>query len=81
MKIGAMDSIKGAQELALLLEKRHGVTPEAKPRAPLVNNDAAPIFHWLGIEPSPEPVEEVAAVSSPIGWRRRLTSYLASPWG
>jgi hypothetical protein len=80
MRMGPRDSIKGAQELALLLEKRLGVIPEAAPRAPLVNSDAAPIFHWLGIEPPLEPVEEEGLVVSPIGRRRRLTSYLARPW-
>jgi hypothetical protein len=42
---------KGAQELARFLEKRHGVTPEPVPPAPLLNTAAAPIFRWLGIEP------------------------------
>jgi hypothetical protein len=45
-----MDS-KGAQELARLLTERHGVVPEAVPAATLKATDAAPIFHWLGIEP------------------------------
>jgi hypothetical protein len=49
-----MDS-KGAQELARLLEERHGVLPEPDPVAPLKNAAAAPIFHWLGIEPPPSP--------------------------
>jgi len=44
---------KGAQELARLLEERHGAVPEAAPVAPLKNASAAPIFHWLGIEPPP----------------------------
>jgi hypothetical protein len=44
---------KGAQELARLLEERHGAVPEAVPAAPLKNAAAAPIFHWLGIEPPP----------------------------
>ena len=43
--------IKGAQELAQLLTKRHGVVPEAVPVAILKATEAAPIFHWLGIEP------------------------------
>src|SRR5438270_12850243 len=51
MRMEPMDSIKGAQELALLLEERHGVTPEAVPRPPLADAAAAPIFHWVGIEP------------------------------
>jgi hypothetical protein len=45
-----MDS-KGAQELARLLAERHGAVPEATPVAPLQNTDAAPIFHWVGVEP------------------------------
>jgi hypothetical protein len=45
-----MDS-KGAQELARLLIERHGTVPEATPAAPLQNTEAAPIFHWVGIEP------------------------------
>ena len=47
-----MDS-KGAQELARLLEERHGTVPEAVPAMPLKNAAAAPIFRWLGIEPPP----------------------------
>jgi hypothetical protein len=45
-----MDS-KGAQELARFLTERHGVVPEAAPAATLKATEAAPIFHWLGIEP------------------------------
>jgi hypothetical protein len=64
-----MDSIKGAQELTRLLEERHGVMPEAGPPAQLTDSAAAPIFHWLGIEPPPEPVE-------PARHRRGLARYL-----
>ena len=42
---------KGAQELARLFEARHGAIPEAVPPAPVSDAAAAPIFHWLGIEP------------------------------
>ena len=42
---------KGAQELAKLLVERHGAVPEAAPVAPLQNTEAAPIFHWMGVEP------------------------------
>jgi hypothetical protein len=45
-----MDS-KGAKELARLLEERHGDVPEATPVAPLQDTGAAPIFHWVGVEP------------------------------
>jgi hypothetical protein len=45
-----MDS-KGAQELARLFIERHGAVPEAAPVAPLQNANAAPIFHWVGVEP------------------------------
>lgn len=41
---------KGAQELARRLDARHGERAVARPE-PLKNSDAAPIFHWLGIEP------------------------------
>jgi hypothetical protein len=41
---------KGAQELARRLDERHGERVDARPE-PLKNADAAPIFHWLGIEP------------------------------
>jgi hypothetical protein len=41
---------KGAQELARRLDERHGERVEARPE-PLKAADAAPIFHWLGIEP------------------------------
>lgn len=41
---------KGAQELARRLDARHGERVDARPE-PLKNADAAPIFHWLGIEP------------------------------
>jgi hypothetical protein len=47
-----MDS-KGAQELLRLLEGRHGKMPEAPPVDPLQETAAAPIYHWLGIEPPP----------------------------
>jgi hypothetical protein len=49
----AMD-LKGAQELARLLEERHGIVPQPAPPAPLSNAAAAPIFRWLGIEPPAE---------------------------
>jgi hypothetical protein len=56
----------GARELARLLEERHGQCPPAATRRALLNADAAPIFHWLGIEPSPtvaprRPAEDVDA--------------------
>jgi hypothetical protein len=41
----------GARELARLLEERHGQYPPAAARKALLTPDAAPIFHWLGIEP------------------------------
>jgi hypothetical protein len=74
---GTMDSIKGAQKLAELLEARHGVTPEAVPRPPLADTAAVPIFHWVGIEPPLEPLEE-SRVMSPTRRLLRLTRYL--PW-
>jgi hypothetical protein len=45
-----MDS-KGAQELAKLLEERNGPRPSDPAVASVIARDAAPIFHWLGIEP------------------------------
>jgi hypothetical protein len=45
-----MDS-RGAQALRQLLEERHGTVPESTPVAPLQNTGAAPIFHWIGVEP------------------------------
>jgi hypothetical protein len=42
---------KGAQELARVLIERHGVVPEPAAAAPLNAPNAAPIFHWFGIEP------------------------------
>jgi hypothetical protein len=51
-----MDS-KGAQELLRLLESRHGKMPEAPPVDPLQEASAAPIYHWLGIEPPPSQSE------------------------
>ena len=52
---------KGALELTRLLVRRHGPIPEPVPPAPLSNAAAAPIFHWLGIEPPAK-----AAVLEPV---------------
>jgi hypothetical protein len=41
----------GARELARLLEERHGHCPPVAARRALLSPDAAPIFHWLGVEP------------------------------
>jgi len=42
--------IKGAKELARLLEDRHADVENAPP--PLLQaREAPPIYHWLGIEP------------------------------
>ena len=57
MTMSPMDS-KGAQELARVLSERHGAVPEAVPVPTLKATDAAPIFHWLGIEP-PSGSEEI----------------------
>jgi hypothetical protein len=58
---------KGAQELARRLDALHGERIDSPPE-PLQNADAAPIFHWLGIEPPP-----VASVNeeTPAGAPRR----------
>lgn len=54
---------KGAKELTRLLEERHGAVPEAAPPGPVSSAAAAPIFHWLGIEPPAEgaPLPEALA--------------------
>jgi hypothetical protein len=52
--------VKGAQELARVLALRHGTVPDVVPAALLSAQDAAPIFHWFGIEPP----DESAAVGS-----------------
>jgi hypothetical protein len=51
----------GARELARLLEERHGHYPPAAARRTLLASDAAPIFHWLGIEPGPSPAPAAPA--------------------
>lgn len=58
---------KGAQELARRLDALHGERMDAPPE-PLQNTDAAPIFHWLGIEPPRlAPVDD----ETPVAPRRR----------
>jgi hypothetical protein len=57
----------GARELARLLEKRHGHCPPASVRKALLSSDAAPIYHWLGIEPGPSPFPAAPArVEDPV---------------
>jgi hypothetical protein len=46
----AMD-VKGAKELARVLAERRGGAPEVSPVAALQAPDAAPLFHWVGVEP------------------------------
>lgn len=48
--ITAMDG-NGARALALRIQSEQGNLPDYPKPAPLVTPDAAPIFHWLGIEP------------------------------
>jgi hypothetical protein len=43
--------LKGATELARLLEERHGVAQEPIRPNGAAAASAAPIFHWLNIEP------------------------------
>jgi hypothetical protein len=64
-----MDS-KGARELARLLEERHGGEQPAVRPVPLKNGDAAPMFHYLGIEP-PETSEDGKRTHEPRRRRRR----------
>jgi hypothetical protein len=57
----AMDA-NGARALALRIDEGPGSLPETQPTPKVNAVDAAPIFHWLGIEPpgasSPDPARE-----------------------
>lgn len=52
---GANDDVgmdaNGARALALRIEEEQGSLPEQPPAAAVSAPNAAPIFHWLGIEP------------------------------
>jgi hypothetical protein len=50
-----VDSIKGAQILAEVLEQR-GNAPLPAPAA-LLDRSALPLFHWLGVEPAGAPAD------------------------
>jgi hypothetical protein len=69
-----MDS-NGARALARKLEARNGELPQDVPLVALQASGAAPIFHWMGVEPparhrvDDEP--EVPARSSVFKRRRR----------
>jgi hypothetical protein len=69
-----MDSI-GARALAQKLEDRNGELPQDVPVAALKATGAAPIFHWMGVEPPAgermvdEPVQP-ARTSVFSRWRR-----------
>lgn len=41
----------GARALALRIQEHQGSVPEQPPAERLATANAAPIFHWLGIEP------------------------------
>ena len=56
---------KGARELARLLEARNGSMPEPVPPPPVMAADAAPIFHWFGIEPDGTPAAEAPVEEDP----------------
>lgn len=61
---------KGAQELARRIGD-HAERVDARPE-PLKTADAAPIFHWFGIEPSQTAgAEDEAPAASPPRMRRR----------
>jgi hypothetical protein len=60
---------KGAQELARRLDALHGERIDSRPE-PLKNADAAPIFHWLGIEP-PRATNVKDEAPAPAPRRRR----------
>ena len=49
-----MDSIGGAK---ILITRLRGVSDDAAPEAvaPIAAEDAIPLFHWAGVEPSAEP--------------------------
>jgi len=70
----AMDS-EGARALARKLEARNGELPQDVPVAALQASGAAPIFHWMGVEPpSDERLDdqpEPPARASVFGRRRR----------
>lgn len=63
--------VRGAQELAKVLQARG----EGSESTELIAADAAPIFHWLGVQP---PVVDRSAVveesAAPTTWqpRRRM---------
>jgi len=59
---------KGAQELARWLGD-HAERVDARPE-PLKAADAAPIFHWLGIEPPLVEADDEAPDASPRRRRR-----------
>jgi hypothetical protein len=61
---------KGAQELARRLDALHGERVDAPPE-PLKTADAAPIFHWFGIEPAGMADAEEEAPVRPSRMRRR----------
>ena len=60
---------KGAQELARRLGE-HAERVDARPE-PLKTADAAPIFHWFGIEPARAVEAEDEVPASPRHMRRR----------
>ena len=60
---------KGAQELARRLGD-HADRVDARPE-PLKSADAAPIFHWFGIEPSRGADDEDEAPAASPHMRRR----------
>jgi hypothetical protein len=70
-----MDS-EGAKALARKIEARNGKLPQDVPVTALQASTAAPIFHWIGVEPPDgERVEddelELRARSSMFSRRRR----------
>lgn len=63
--MGDMDG-NGARALTRLLEKRHGVVPPARRPKRLNAAEAAPIFHWFGVEPDgSEPCVEPRLLPKP----------------
>jgi hypothetical protein len=55
----------GARALARLLEQRHGVVPPVRRRKRVTATEAAPIFHWLGVEPAERRTEPQAPLPEP----------------
>ena len=63
-----MDSIGGAKILSERLLQRDDSALAPKPPPPIVADDALPLFHWAGVEPTTP--AEAPPPSRPRRWRR-----------